>query len=511
MKRLLTPSSAIVSVAITVLFASSVAANDFQTVRVSAESPFAQGCNGEPPRDATLYRNAEVEPYVAVDPRNQAHLVGVWQQDRWSNGGANGLLTGVSRDGGKTWTRTFAHFSRCTGGNHRNRGDYARTTDPWVTFAPDGTVHQIALSFNDSNGKQAILASRSRDGGSTWSEPAQLTRDTDFDVGLDKQSITADPHDSRFVYAVWDRLVGLTNDDPARFFGPIWFSRTTNGGTSWEKARMIFDPGANAQTIGSIIVVLPNGDLLNTFTLVRDAYGASPLYVAVMRSHDRGVSWSEPTIVDSLRTVFVTDPQDGHPVRTGDILPAIAVNPSSGAVYLVWQDSRFNGGARDQIAFSRSNNGGRTWSPPKRINKVPGTQAFTASINVTRDGTIGVTYYDFRSDTPTAATLLTSYWMVTSQDGGDSWTESRIARPFDMRTAPDAGGFFVGDYEGLSASLVPFFGTANSGSAANRTDIFAGLSAESDEQGNQGGQVSNTTQQSVRQRIKAHREVHPDR
>ena len=160
MKRLITPSSVL---AITILFTVSVAANDFQTVRVSAPTPFAPGCNTEPPRDATFYRNAEVEPFVAVDPRDQAHLVGVWQQDRWSNGGSNGLGTGVSRDGGNTWTRTFPHFTRCAGGNAANHGDYARSTDPWVTFAPDGTVHQIALSFNDSNGNQAILASRSRD------------------------------------------------------------------------------------------------------------------------------------------------------------------------------------------------------------------------------------------------------------------------------------------------------------------------------------------------------------
>jgi hypothetical protein len=508
MKRLLTPSSAL---AISILFTVTVAATDFQTVRVSGATPFAPGCNTEPPRNGTLYRDAEVEPFVAVNPRDQSHLVGVWQQDRWSNGGSNGLMTGVSRDGGKTWSRTFAHFSRCAGGNASNRGDYARATDPWVTFAPDGTVHQIALSFNDSDGNQAILASRSRDGGSTWSEPAELQRDTDFDIGLDKQSITADPHDSRFVYAVWDRLAGLTSPDPTGkdFLGPIWFSRTTNGGASWEKARIIFDPGPNAQTIGSIVIVLPNGDLINTFDLVLDAFGASPLFVAVIRSHDRGVTWSKPTIVNTLQTVGVSDPKDGHAVRTGDVLPSIAVDPSSGAVYLVWQDSRFNGGLRDQIAFSRSDDSGRTWSAPTRINKVSGTQAFTASVNVTDDGTIGVTYYDFRNDTPSAGTLLTSYWMLTSTDGGRTWSESRIAKPFDMRTAPDARGFFVGDYEGLSASLVPFFAMANSGNTADRTDIFAALGGENDEQ--IGPDQNNPNPQSVRQRIKAHREVHSDR
>jgi hypothetical protein len=45
-----------------------------------------------------------------------------------------------------------------------------------------------------------------------------------------------------------------------------------------------------------------------------------------------------------------------------------------------------------------------------------------------------------------------------------------------MRTAPDAGGFFTGDYEGLAASenrFVPFVVLANSGNAFNRTDVFS--------------------------------------
>jgi hypothetical protein len=214
-----------------------------------------------------------------VDPSNTRHIAGVWQQDRWSNGGANGLLTGVSRDGGKTWTRTFAHFSRCAGGNTTNGGDYERASDPWVSFSRGGTVHQISLSFDNSDGNQAVLVSRSTNGGNSWSEPTTLARDTSLDVALDKESITADPRKSRVAYAVWDRLVGLTSSNPNHFFGPVWFSRTTNDGASWEPARIIFDPGPDAQTIGNEIVVLPDGTLVNMFTLVLQAASAqvSPL------------------------------------------------------------------------------------------------------------------------------------------------------------------------------------------------------------------------------------------
>ena len=43
-------------------------------------------------------------------------------------------------------------------------------------------------------------------------------------------------------------------------------------------------------------------------------------------------------------------------------------------------------------------------------------------------------------------------------------------------TAPDAGGFFLGDYEGLAVSgtrFAVFFAVANDGNERNRTDIVS--------------------------------------
>src|SRR5215471_21393472 len=44
------------------------------------------------------FPDAEVEPYVDVDPTNPNHLIGTVQQDRWNDGGANGLTNVVSND-----------------------------------------------------------------------------------------------------------------------------------------------------------------------------------------------------------------------------------------------------------------------------------------------------------------------------------------------------------------------------------------------------------------------------
>ncbi len=123
-----------------------------------------------------------MEPFLAVDPKDSRHLIGGWQQDRWSSGGANGLVSGVSFDGGSTWTRNGARFSRCSG------GDYQRASDPWVSFGPDGTAWQIGLTFDGNGPNRAVLASRSGDGGRTWGDPVALVRDTDPGLALDKES-----------------------------------------------------------------------------------------------------------------------------------------------------------------------------------------------------------------------------------------------------------------------------------------------------------------------------------
>src|SRR5256885_7238355 len=75
------------------------------------------------------------------------NLISAWQQNRWSDGGAQGLNLAASFDGGATWTASNAAFSRCTGGNSGNPGDYARATDVWLTVSPAGVVYALALSF----------------------------------------------------------------------------------------------------------------------------------------------------------------------------------------------------------------------------------------------------------------------------------------------------------------------------------------------------------------------------
>ncbi|MGH8278544.1 MAG: sialidase family protein, partial [Gammaproteobacteria bacterium] len=149
-------------------------------VRVSGPSPYPANCGGTM-AGSIDYENAEVEPYVAVNPINTSNVIGIWQQDRWSDGGAHGLVIGRSLDSGRTWSEQSLDLSVCGGGNGTNGGDYARASDPWVTFSPNGVAYVISISFSGASmaagSLSSVLVSRSTDGGATWSNPATLILD----------------------------------------------------------------------------------------------------------------------------------------------------------------------------------------------------------------------------------------------------------------------------------------------------------------------------------------------
>jgi hypothetical protein len=474
-------------------------------VRVSGPSPFAH-CEVILGDGEINYLNAEVEPWIASNPEDPDNLIGVWQQDRFQIIGSRDEVTGVSHDGGKRWTRTFPHFSRCAGGNAKNGGDYERSTDPWVTFSPNGTANQITLSLDLSDPLEAILVSRSNNGGDQWSQPKVLLADTDPNVFDDKPSITADSNDSRLVYAVWDRVDANVTPN----LGPTWFARSTNGGNSWEPARSIYDPGPDAQTIANQIVSMPNGDLIDFFALQTNQSTSPATMIAVIRSDDKGLTWSNsPVIIDTLQSVGITDVKTGALVRTGDIIPDIAVDRGNGTLYIVWRDARFSGDLRDGIALSESVDGGMNWTAPVQVNQVPAVQAFTASVDVANDGTIGINYYDFRKDNSDHNVLLTNYWQITSRKAGGPWREVPLGGSFDMLTAPfdPVLGYFLGDYEGLAHagnSFVPFFANSNSGKPANPTDVFVAAPGEGDTSTNGHVEV-NSNPLPLAERLKARR------
>ena len=325
-----------------------------------------------------------------------------------------------------------------------------------------------------------MVVQKSTNGGLSWSDPVTLV-DEEF-VGLhDKQSITADPHDPAFVYAAWDRVDFETGK------GPAWFSRTTDGGVSWEEAREIYDPGSNGETLGHQIVVLPDGTLIDFFTKIETDDFTVSYQLALMRSSDRDQTWGAPIIASSMEPgLNLVDPDLGMPIRGGEELFDVAVDPKRGTLYAVWQDARFGDSGQESIALSVSEDGGITWSKPVKINKTPtdipavNQQAFVPSVAANgRD--VAITYYDFRfnGEEPGA---LTDYLAVTCLPRRylncahpDSWkNEIRLTdASFDLLEAPVAGGLFLGDYAGLSAAHNRFIAVFGMASLTDPANIFS--------------------------------------
>jgi hypothetical protein len=452
---------------------------------ISGPSPFASCANPY----AGNYLNAEVEPTIAASPRGGALAVS-WQQDRWGDpfeGGAHGLVSWSSLTGKTSW----APFTTCSGGTSSGNGNWDRASDVWLSWGPDGVLYQAALVFDEATFSNALTVSRSYDGGSTWSTPTFVDDHPQADAtyGDDKEAITADPYKRGHVYMVWDRY---ENTNPNTTY-PAYFSKSTNGGRTWSNATAIYSKDAG--TIGNQIVVLRNGTLLDFFVDTVVSGSQTTLELMVSRSNDQGATWSSnPTVVSTDDAVGTFDPTTSQYIRAGDGLFSVAIDRSSGALYATWQDSRFSvGGPNDQVVLSRSTDRGMTWSAPQLVANTPATpyweynQSFTPTVDVSNNGTVAVTYYDFRNNVNTSPfTDNVDYWAQTSSNGGRTWnsTTRLTSSSFPASDAPAASGLMIGDYEALTHvgnQFIAAFEVTNA-DPSNPTDIelarFRGLATE---------------------------------
>jgi hypothetical protein len=447
-----------------------------QPVRVSGSSPLA-GCR-VPLVGGVLYRQAEVEPNVAANPARPNNLIGVWQQDRFSNGGARGLVAGYSTDTGRSWREVPLPFSRCVAGGLA----YDRASDPVVSIGPDGRAYAVSLSFTPNNvapnftTADAIASATSTNGGRTWQRVRVLDQDTNGDVqgSLDKEWVVADPARPGIAYVTWDHF---TPNPDGSFHVPARFSRTTDGGQSWSAPLTIAAmPTNEAATIDTPVVDPRTGAVYVFFNWSTPGH---PDRLAFVRSTNRGHAWSKPRAIATVGTVGVSDPNTGKPLRTGDSLFSAAINPLTGRLYLTWQSARFTSGQYDESLLVTSGDAGRTWSSPKVVSTRYGGPAFLPTIAVNSAGLVGLTWYDFRHDNPATLPLSTDVWFRTVNASGTRVSdEQHLSGRFNYLAAPNAGGRFIGDYQGLTAvgsRFHPFFATVNCmlRCPANRTDIYA--------------------------------------
>ena len=376
-------------------------------------------------------------------------------------------------------------ISKCSGGN------YDRASDPWVSFAPNGDLYSLSLSFDAFDNHNAIIVNKSTNGGESWGPALEVTAD-DTD-GLDKQSITADPYNANLVYAVWDRFLsppGINANDQGKinarsYVQQAWFSRTTNGGASWEPAARPLQPG---HARGDDRKHRRRPAERDARPPRRDGHHRRPQDAASRPARSRSSARRTRRHVgqesDGHRQIDPTfpgpvDPDNGHGIRGGE-LPDFAVDPHNGNVYAAWDDDSLNG--IDSIFFSQSTNGGANWSaadqdqPDADEHPAGNQQAFTATVRGGERHGRGDVLRPARNTS--APGLPTDYWLVRCSANcasAASWgNEAHVGGPFDLEQAAYARGYFVGDYEGMTTSgnvFQPFFGMAVD-RATNPSDAF---------------------------------------
>lgn len=422
----------VVSVAtlIASLFASPVLADPLvgdEAAAISAKSPFPDRC-GVP----GVQTGAEVGPVLAVNPHRPRYIVAAWEQDVDEGEQALSVPVAVSRDGGETFQHVLVPgLSRCTGG----AATYA--AEPSLAYGLDGTLY---LATRASSADTHVQVSRSRTNGLTWEDPLEVAREARRGV------IATDPAVPGRAYAA------VTAGRPEG--AAIALATTTNAGSSWSPPRSIYAPLAAAPALHDLAVG-PDGALLLVLEQSTPLPPATPgeegTPILVMRSSDRGESWSEPIEIGRLPdTLLPHDPEHGEPGKNEGAVgaPAIAtVTATSTGAIVAWQSNL----ALDegQILVVRSTDGGASWSEPAPAVS-PGAQVFTPELAAAHDGTLALSWYDLRSDRPGDGELTTSAHLAHSHDGGQSWTEVGLGKPFDLRRAPEHYGHSLGFRQGLA-------------------------------------------------------------
>jgi hypothetical protein len=443
-------------------------------VKVSGASTLTNCAFGASDDFTKAYDNAEVEAQVAVNPTNSKEVVGVSQQDRWPDGGARGLTSWSSTTGGTSWSKlTDVPWSACQGGPQR----FTRVTDPWVSYDKAGNLYFIGQPIDSSATGLSAVSVTTWDG-ENWRPPQILIEDRgDRGVFNDKVSITGDPTRAGYAYATWirgDYPPGQKQSLIADFHsfayrGQPMFSRTTDAGKTWSTP--VAMRNSNSYFQGNQIAVGPDGTLYDVTANLFTGSGNQKdqgSYMGVMRSTDGGLHWSAPVQIAPIRTAQLFVPDDHFPIRAEDYLPDIAIDPTNGAIYVVWSDGL--GTQIDRVVMAKSTDGGRHWSGPTVVsNGGPNVQAYNHAIEVTANGTLVLAYYDDRNNVLGDGVATTDIWLRHSHNGGASWEpEQHLHGPFDHYKAPtsffapgDPRGLFLGDYIGLETTsrddVIAFF------------------------------------------------------
>lgn len=348
-----------------------------------------------------------------------------------------------STDSGVTWGQT--NLSLASGDTFHS--------DPTVDWSSDGTAWSTTMGINGSVLK--VQSYRSANGGATWIFDGTVSGSQ---TNTDKQMQWID-HSASSPYANNNYVIWHNG-------APAFMNRRTSSG--WGTPIQVSNAAATGTCIGSDVKTNSAGDVFGFFPdtgsrgifVVKStnggaSYGTPVKFVTTYDSYDIGV----PSFASRRVLVYVS----GGAYRNG----------TTNNVYALWADLSGDTGCttatnepgtnvsstcKTRIWFSRSTDGGTTWSARTKINNQSGlNDQFNPFLAVDEtNGTIGAIYYDTVAD---AGRKKVDIYYQMSADGGVTWDAAvkvTSAMTDETIAGADSGNQF-GDYNSLSGYGNAFF------------------------------------------------------
>jgi hypothetical protein len=229
-------------------------------------------------------------------------------------------------------------------------------------------------------------------------------------------TIAVDPSDDRVL------LAGSNSSEE----GTMRVYSSTDGGREWRSTTTHPAPARRLESCASDpgVAIDARGRQYYSFVRATPCREGTPQHVyVVVRPTPRDV-WSQPILVAPLRGALADD----KPAIAADTAPASRFR---GRVYLAW--TRIARNATFSIVISHSDDGGRTWSRPAKVNRT-GRELTYASVAVARNGTVYVAWDDVGEF---------GIWIARSTDGGSTFRGHRKVASFVAVTIPHCGSGIV--------------------------------------------------------------------
>jgi hypothetical protein len=348
--------------------------------------------------DVTVNQDTAAAPQnetaIAVDPNNALRVVGGandYVSRTWTcaiSGVPCSALgdaysgTYFSNDGGQTWccvSSDPSHLGTLIPGVERLAGGmYDAGGDPAVAFDSRGNVYYAGLGFDRTSPPNTVAVNRGTFDGAgklNWGPPTFINPTTSPSILNDKEWIAVDSNpSSQFrdrVYVTWTRFIFKAHTG-AYVQSPIAFAYSKDGGKTFSSPRLIVGNVLYGQ--GSRPTVGPDGTLYVFWDGSTRLATLDSIYM--VKSTDGGLTWSKPVAISKLVDII---PVADTSFRVNSF-PAAAVAPD-GTVYVTWSSLMSdtgglcpgftNSGCHATVLYSKSTNGGATWTSPTAVFPAP--------------------------------------------------------------------------------------------------------------------------------------------